>query len=138
MRTIEEKYATHFRTLRKSMGLTQEQFLKRFNQKYNRSFTAPAISQYENGKRIPEIDALMDFADFFSVSIDYLLGNSEFKNFQNSEQLIDQPLTEQEKTLLTVFRETTEEGRMEMIAAIINIKKAIEAKRTASSDSALA
>lgn len=46
--------------------------------------------------------------------------------------------TEQEKTLLTVFRETTEEGRMEMIAAIINIKKAIEAKRTASSDSALA
>lgn len=47
-------------------------------------------------------------------------------------------LTEQEKTLLTVFRETTEEGRMEMIAAIINIKKAIEAKRSASSDSTFA
>ena len=77
MRIIEEKFAVRFKKLRKDTGLTQEQFLREFNQLYNRSFTAPAISQYENGKRIPEIDALLDFAEFFGVTVDYLLGNSD-------------------------------------------------------------
>jgi len=57
--------------------MTQEQFLQVFNKKYNRAFTAAAISQYENSKRIPEIDALVDFADFFSVSVGFLLGVEE-------------------------------------------------------------
>lgn len=77
MRIIEDKFALRFKKLRKETGLTQEQFLKQYNNIYNRSFTAPAISQYENGKRIPEIDALIDFADFFGVSLDYLVGNSD-------------------------------------------------------------
>lgn len=63
-----------FKELREAKGMTQKAFCEQFNSKYNRSFTAAAISQYENGKRIPELDALIDFADFFSVSVDYLLG----------------------------------------------------------------
>ena len=73
MRIIDKSFAIRFRELRKSTALTQEQFLLVFNKKYNRAFTAAAISQYENGKRIPEIDALVDFADFFGVSVGFLL-----------------------------------------------------------------
>ncbi len=39
-------------------------------------------------------------------------------------------LTEQEETLLRLFRGTTEEGRFEMIAAFMEIKKDIEKKNT--------
>lgn len=39
-----------------------------------------AISQYENGKRQPDIETLKVFADFFNVSIDYLLGKTELRN----------------------------------------------------------
>lgn len=39
-----------------------------------------AISQYENGKRQPDIETLKVFADFFNVSIDYLLGKSDLRN----------------------------------------------------------
>ena len=74
MRNIEEKFSLRFKKLRRAMGLTQEEFIKKFNKEFNRSFTAAAISQYENGKRIPEIDALIDFANFFGVPVDYLLG----------------------------------------------------------------
>ena len=39
-----------------------------------------AISQYENGKRQPDIETLKVFADFFNVSIDYLLGKSDLRS----------------------------------------------------------
>ncbi len=39
-------------------------------------------------------------------------------------------LNEQEQTLLRLFRETTEEGRFEMISAFMQIKKDIEKKNT--------
>lgn len=74
MRSIDKAFGIRFRTLRKSTNMTQEQFLTIFNKKYNRAFTASAISQYENGKRIPEIDALVDFADYFGVTVGFLLG----------------------------------------------------------------
>lgn len=35
------------------------------------------ISLYENGKRKPDPDMLVQFADFFGVSVDYLLGRSD-------------------------------------------------------------
>lgn len=87
MRVIEKNFAKRFRNLRLARGLTQERFIEQFNKKYNRSFTCPAISQYENQKRIPEIDALMDFADFFDVSIDYLLGTSDLRKNDIIESL---------------------------------------------------
>lgn len=94
MRNIEEKFSFRFRNLRRNLGLTQEAFLKRFNKEYNRSFTAAAISQYENGKRIPEIDALIDFADFFAVSVDYILGLSDCSSIyaQSEGTYVDVPV----------------------------------------------
>ena len=35
------------------------------------------LSQYENGKRQPDFDTLQKLADFFNVTIDYLLGKSK-------------------------------------------------------------
>ena len=63
--------------LRKTKHLTQEELISQFNIKYGRKYTAAAISQFENGKRIPETQSLMDFADFFNVSVDYLLGRTD-------------------------------------------------------------
>lgn len=65
---------TRFRELRLQHGLTQTRFRQLYNEKYNRSYTAAAISQIEHGKRMLELGALLDFADFYGVSVDYLLG----------------------------------------------------------------
>ena len=65
-----------FKDLRSEMGLTQEELRQRFNARYGRTYTAAAISMIENGKRMPETAALKDFADFFGVTIDTLLGES--------------------------------------------------------------
>lgn len=80
---------TQFRNLRLQKGLNQEEFRKLYNEKYNRNYTSAAISMIEHGKRMPELGALIDFADFYDVSIDYLLGRESNDNddLQISQQL---------------------------------------------------
>ena len=77
-----------FRDLRVKSGYSQEEFRKLYNENYNRNYTSAAISMIEHGKRMPELGALMDFADFYGVSLDYLLGRTgELDNGQISSQL---------------------------------------------------
>ncbi|PRX29373.1 DNA-binding XRE family transcriptional regulator [Orenia metallireducens] len=40
----------------------------------------PTITQYEQGKRNPDTDMLNNIADYFEVSVDYLLGRTNKKN----------------------------------------------------------
>ena len=77
-----------FRDLRVKSGYSQEEFRKLYNEQYNRNYTSAAISMIEHGKRMPELGALMDFADFYGVSLDYLLSRTgKFDNGQISSQL---------------------------------------------------
>ena len=39
-----------------------------------------ALSNYENGTREPTFETLNKFARYYNVTVDYLTGNSEFKN----------------------------------------------------------
>lgn len=39
-------------------------------------FTSQAIANYEKGKREPRIQELITLANFFNVSIDYLVGRT--------------------------------------------------------------
>ena len=41
--------------------------------------TASLVSRYENGSRMPRADYLVKLADFYDVSVDYLLGLTEDK-----------------------------------------------------------
>lgn len=68
---------TRFRELRLQRGLSQEQMCRLYNEKYNRKYTTAAISFIEHDKRSPELGALLDFADFYGVSLDYLLGRDQ-------------------------------------------------------------
>ena len=66
-----------FKELRIQKGLTQEELITQFNDRYGKRYGASSISMFENDKRIPETQSLMDFADFFNVSVDYLLGRTD-------------------------------------------------------------
>lgn len=76
-------FGERFKELRLYHHLTQQELVDKVNDKYNLTFGKSAISQYENDKRIPEIAALEKFADFFCVSIDYLLGKSKIKKAED-------------------------------------------------------
>lgn len=74
------KFGNIFKALREEKGLTQQELVDLFNKQYHYKFGKSAISQYENNKRIPEVEVLQKWAEFFQVGIDYLLGNSDIRN----------------------------------------------------------
>ena len=58
------------REIRKSKGISQMKLTLDLNKSQN------TISRYEIGEREPGLDELINIADYFNISIDYLLGRS--------------------------------------------------------------
>ena len=113
---------TQFRNLRLQKGLNQEEFRKLYNERYSRNYTSAVISMIENGKRMPELSALIDFADFYDVSIDYLLGREN----NDDELQISQQLRAIVGKLMTLKNEAVEEDNsseiqenMEMLRCLL-------------------
>jgi len=72
---ILSTFGERFKSIRLSKNLTQDGLVEEFNSKYGYAFTKTTISQYENNKRIPEMNAIRSFVEYFNVSLDYLLCN---------------------------------------------------------------
>lgn len=68
-------FGERFKSIRLSKNLTQKRLVDEFNGQYGYAFTKTTISQYENNKRIPEMNAIRNFVEYFNVSLDYLLCN---------------------------------------------------------------
>ena len=71
MEKTTENFGKKLRLLRKLKGYTQEQLAEILNT------TRSCISNYELGNRQPDNETVSAVADFFDVSIDYLMGRSE-------------------------------------------------------------
>lgn len=64
-------YLAKLEELRKSKGITQRELSKETGMSFQ------SISFYERGEREPGVKALINLADYFNVSIDYLVGRSD-------------------------------------------------------------
>ncbi len=60
------------REIRRKKGFSQVKVSLELN------ISREAISNYENGKRSPDVDMLVKFSDYFNVSSDYLIRGEEF------------------------------------------------------------
>ena len=65
------------KSLRKERGLTQKEIADYLNT------ARSTYTQYELGQREPDILVFKKLADFYNVSLDYLL---DFKKFKNASQ----------------------------------------------------
>lgn len=65
------KFGNRLKTLRENHDLTQDELGKKLN------LTKQAISNYENGRRVPDCVTLELIADFFNVNLRYLMGREE-------------------------------------------------------------
>lgn len=80
--------------------------------------TPASISGWKQGS-MPKADTLFRIADYFNVTIDYLLGRSEVKNPLKSQK---------EQILLDAFRSADDEGQMNIIYVCMDEKRKAEAK----------
>ncbi|EKX89329.1 HTH-type transcriptional regulator immR [Peptostreptococcus anaerobius] len=78
-------FAIRFKQLRRELDYTQEELADFYNKKYYTTFNKSTISQYENGKRLPDLDTISNWADLFDVSIDYLAGKTDIKEINRTK-----------------------------------------------------
>lgn len=60
---------TNIQTIRENLNLTQKTVSS------DLGLTQQAFSRYERGEREPDLETLMKLADYFQVSVDYLIGH---------------------------------------------------------------
>lgn len=75
-KTLSEK----IKQLRKEKDITQKELAETL------SISPSTIAMYETGQRKPDSDMLETIADFFNVSVDYLLGRSNIKNPEEKQE----------------------------------------------------
>lgn len=75
LRLIFGGNAMRLKELRKAKNMTQQRLAIELGMNQN------TISRYENGEREADYRTLIVFADYFGVSIDYLLGRTDDPTF---------------------------------------------------------
>jgi repressor LexA len=85
-------FGERFKELRLDKKITQDKLAQKFY------IQKSSISKYENNVHIPEIESLQKFSDYFGVTVDYLLGRTDYKttnspqNIYNGEELVRIPV----------------------------------------------
>lgn len=72
-------FSEMIKKIRKANGLTQVEFASIFN------ISNGTIAMWETNKRQPDYDMVVKIANYFNVSIDYLLGRADVPNQNNIE-----------------------------------------------------
>jgi transcriptional regulator with XRE-family HTH domain len=70
---IKEIFCQRLRQLRQDKNMTITQIATEFE------VTKQTVSRWELGDRIPTLDTATAIADYFDVSLDYLVGRSDIK-----------------------------------------------------------
>lgn len=111
-------FGKRLRFLRKRSNLTQDQLAKILN------VSTSSIGMYERGEREPSFKVLIDIAKYFSVSIDYLLGNNHDENSTIQNPL--QSLSDKEEYILHLQQDYPELFEFLRNATETELKKLIK------------
>ena len=80
MEEIRKIIGKNLSELRKNKGLTQLELAEKFN------YTDRAVSKWENGDTLPDIDTLYVLCEFYGVTLDYLTHEDNFKYIKENRE----------------------------------------------------
>jgi transcriptional regulator with XRE-family HTH domain len=78
-----KKFGDIMKELRNEANLTQQELAQKFN------VHKGTISHYEKSDRFPDQDMLIKIAEYFNVSVDYLLGRVNEKDSIEIKQVVE-------------------------------------------------
>lgn len=125
----------NIKMLRVKRGLSQEALASKMH------VHQTAVSQWENGRANPDTQMSKNLADFFNVTIDYLLGQSEdnggiyYANNINGSNLVQgcgsvsieraepiSSISEEEAEILRIYRSLDIRGRAKILNVLFSIE----------------
>lgn len=102
-----------FKELRIENNLSQDKIAEELD-------VSPAlISKWERNASTPAPEMLEYIADYFNVSIDYLVGRSKYKNLENENTEID-------NVLFSKVKDLSDEDKKAVLGIINAIKKDVD------------
>lgn len=112
---MSNTFAKRLKELRKEAGITQVEFARKFN------IANGTVGNWESGNRQPDYATVQKIADFFKVSVDYLVREEteEYTDIKKSPSEI----SEGEQKLLELFRRVPENQQpmvLQMIEVALN------------------
>lgn len=113
-------FAKRLSGLRKEMGISQYKLAELLG--YSRGL----IGNYEQGSRQPDYDTLINLCNFFKVTVDYMIGNSELKGCDSCKREIF--LESEEKELLNLYRKLPDKYKYQITGEINGILKTLNEK----------
>lgn len=103
-------FANNLKQLRQGRHMTQEALARYLN------VTRPTIAGYETKNKQPDYDKLQKIAEYFEVSIDYLLTGNETSVLVESDKPLDSSQTMLlEKNLLKYFSQLSSSSKQELV-----------------------
>lgn len=90
-----------YKYLRKREKLTQEELARKLH------LNQTTVSRWEKEKSIPDIDTLINLANFYKCSIDYLVGRTfeQQKEPEQVEMRVKDNFTDKQKELLNIIKD---------------------------------
>lgn len=89
-----DMFANRLKALRKERERRQEDMAKLLN------IQRSTYGEYERGKIMPPIDKIKTLADYFGVSVDWLMGNTNFKTHSERNESDPLDISKQMKIML--------------------------------------
>lgn len=110
--------------LREERGLTQNEIAEAIGT------SRTNIGRWEKGLNEPSYTFVVKLANFFNVTVDYLIGNEE--NVSNVRGGYPETFTEEEKTLIRYYRAIGKEAKMAIFTTAESFFNALPAEKRAS------
>ena len=101
----------NLKIIRKSLNYTQKDVAQKLN------IAEPTYSHYESGRYQPNTETLIKLADFFDVSVDYLLGH------QTKNLIYTETLTPIQQKLMELIKRLNDEQGLFLIGYLSDMLK---------------
>lgn len=103
----ENIITTRLRQLRDRIGVNQDAVAEACD------ISRVALTRYENGQRVPRAQIAARLADYYGVTVDYLLGRDDSVPIENTPA--DDPLTEQ---IMAKAQKMSDKERLKLLKLI--------------------
>ena len=104
------KMIENLRKLRVENGISQQQLGEAL------LVSQQSINKYENHNVEPDVQGLISIAEYFDVSLDYLVGRTEIREMVDKMKMSE--LTDEEMRLISRFRVLAEEQKKAVMSVM--------------------
>lgn len=99
-------FGKRLKELREKTGYSMDKLVELYNKQYAAKMNKSTLSRYENNLQEPIYTVVVNFANFFNVSVDYISG------YEKKDEIITSfTLDENEQSLITNYRTLSDQGK---------------------------